>query len=232
MVSSAARPPRLRCHSHLGNPVPVLHDATYRPSQETCCRLTNAVACGMPLVDEEVVDPSLGRPRHVFIFEDWTFQRPWEEDAWHCQPCCLWLAIVPMLTPDCGLWVGHCGVGARAIPCVPSCVVVLCDVGATKTYSGTLLAHWCAAAKTDVEKGVNRMSDLSRKLGFFFGHAVVERCFVRTLAQRTVFLSVVSSFALRLCSEHTPPAQRTGRDIVTALLSVAPAPTCLFHHNI
>ena len=61
--------------------------------------------------------------------------------------------------------MGHCGVGARAIPCVPSCVVVLCDV--TKTYSGTLLAHWCAAGKTDVEKRVNRMSDLSRKLVCF-----------------------------------------------------------------
>ena len=29
----------------------------------------NVVALGIPLVDEEVVDPFLGRPRHVFIFE-------------------------------------------------------------------------------------------------------------------------------------------------------------------
>ena len=29
----------------------------------------NAVAFGIPLVDEKVVDPILGRPRHVFTFE-------------------------------------------------------------------------------------------------------------------------------------------------------------------
>ena len=55
---------------------------------------------------------------------------------------------------DCGLWVGHCRVGARAIPCVPSCVVVLCDVGATRTYCVHCWYSDDAAGKTDVERGV------------------------------------------------------------------------------
>ena len=70
----------LRCHSHLRNPVPVLpppwtHRVPMMPHIAQVSRYAavrpsyQAVTFGIPLVDEKIVDPILGRPRHIFTFE-------------------------------------------------------------------------------------------------------------------------------------------------------------------
>ena len=70
----------MHCRHHSRSPVPIVppiadsqgtmtqHIIQVRGHADVRHRI-NVVALGIPLVDEEVVDPFLGRPRHVCIFE-------------------------------------------------------------------------------------------------------------------------------------------------------------------
>ena len=132
-----------------------------------------------------------------------------------------------MVTADCG-W-GHCRVGARAVPCVPSCVVALCDDGATRTYSGTYgtvvmqlgRPMW---RRVSCEQQLHRMSDLSMKLGCFGScgwGAVLLRCFRAHFGAEHCL-----PFKLWQWTRHRHGSKALQGSKV--ILSVAPVSTCLF----
>ena len=145
---------------------------------------------------------------------------------------------------DCGLWVGH-GCCTRDSLCSFLCCCPLCCWSHKNVFwyiVGTLVMQlgrpmW---RRVSCAQQLNRMSDLSRKLKCF-GHAVVEPCCVRTLAQSTVFLSVVSSiqfvcpslvFRAHSCCVRHSTRHRHGSRLKAlqgskVILSVAPVSTCL-----
>ena len=83
------------------------------------------------MLEPEIMSATIGKLNIIYVVTTDVTLIPW----YVC-------TLVYLDLGDFGLWVGHCRVGARAFPCVPSCVVVLYDVGAARAYSGTLLVHW------------------------------------------------------------------------------------------